>query len=117
VSWRDWLRGKPPEGDDELRECSFCDRALPEVFKLIQGPEAIHICDRCIAEASELIRHADRGRPIDPTECSFCRQLANIHFERYGHRICDPCVALTVEVLVEAELPVARVVSRDRPRS
>jgi ATP-dependent protease Clp ATPase subunit len=116
VSWRD-LFARKPEGDEI---CSFCRRELADVRKLIEGPHDLCICDICVREACESMEKPADGH-VEYVACSFCRQpLALVHFAKHDHRICDPCVVLCVEILleadVEAKLPVARVV-RDRPRS
>ena len=44
----------PPGGDDVIR-CSFCSRTAHEVTSMVAGPE-VYICDRCIHDASGIVR-------------------------------------------------------------
>ena len=43
-----------PLGDDVIR-CSFCSRTAHEVASMVAGPD-VYICDRCIHDASGIIR-------------------------------------------------------------
>ena len=75
---------------DELR-CSFCQRSQREVRKLIAGPHAITICDRCIPLAREQLV----GR--DPQRCGFCRKLVDVAAAGEA-RICSSCLDLCDEI-------------------
>ncbi|PAP75139.1 ATP-dependent Clp protease ATP-binding subunit ClpX [Rubrivirga marina] len=44
----------PPGGDDVIR-CSFCSRTAHEVTSMVAGPD-VYICDRCIHDASGIVR-------------------------------------------------------------
>ena len=41
---------------DAAPNCSFCGRAAPEVRRLLQGVDGVHICDACVAQAHERLR-------------------------------------------------------------
>jgi hypothetical protein len=40
--------------------CSFCGRSAAQVSKLVAGPK-VHICDRCVAEASRIMNTPGGG--------------------------------------------------------
>ena len=44
-----------PQGDDVIR-CSFCSRTAHEVTSMVAGSGDVYICDRCIHDASGIVR-------------------------------------------------------------
>jgi ATP-dependent Clp protease ATP-binding subunit ClpX len=44
------------QGKDDNVQCSFCGRSSHEVNSMVAGPD-VFICDRCIEDASSIIRH------------------------------------------------------------
>jgi ATP-dependent protease Clp ATPase subunit len=56
--------------------CSFCGRRAADVSKLVAGSRA-HICDRCIAAASEIIRQSDDDSSKPATHQGLWRRLMN----------------------------------------
>ena len=48
-----------PRGDGET--CTFCQRGVPLVAHLIQGPAGIFICDLCVAECNAILSQEKRG--------------------------------------------------------
>ncbi|MDZ7691562.1 MAG: ClpX C4-type zinc finger protein [Balneolaceae bacterium] len=36
--------------------CSFCDRSSHEVNSMVAGPNDVYICDRCVADASGIVK-------------------------------------------------------------
>jgi ATP-dependent Clp protease ATP-binding subunit ClpX len=42
-------------GEDDIIRCSFCNRTAQEVTSMVAGPE-VYICDRCIHDASGIVR-------------------------------------------------------------
>ena len=44
-----------PTGGDDVIRCSFCSRTAHEVTSMVAGPE-VYICDRCIHDASGIVR-------------------------------------------------------------
>ncbi len=91
------------------KHCSFCDRTLAEVRRLIEGP-GVSICDRCVAAAPS----ADAD--LTPAEaCDFCRQITSEGYATPGATICPPCIDLCVDILREAEPALPRaIVHRER---
>lgn len=106
-------------GHDEVRRrlghaalaCSFCARTGAEVTRLVAGP-GVHICDRCIAEATALLGPDPAAEPVDSpltvvapddrdTACGFCRTTPGPP-ERLvtgtDTAICGRCLALAMEV-------------------
>lgn len=93
--------------------CRFCARAVAEVHTMIEGPDELRICDLCVDRARAAIATAPRV----VAECSFCCQSTPpVHYAHRGVAICDPCVALCVEIVAEQQLPAARVVKTRAPR-
>jgi len=43
--------------------CSFCGRSNAEVNSLIEGPNNVFICDRCVGNATEIIK---KNKPANP---------------------------------------------------
>ena len=86
--------------------CSFCARAVDEVANIIQGP-SVHICNECVAES----RSALSGAPKQDWSandgcCYFCQREETVGLRRVGKidadaRICEECVKLCEEVLIE----------------
>jgi ClpX C4-type zinc finger len=96
--------------------CSFCDRGRAEVAQLIAGPGMHAICDACVLRAVELLDREGSERARDQP-CSFC-QRAPGRFASGRAAMCDTCIALCVDILIEnppnvpAEIPTARVIKR-----
>ena len=44
-----------PTGGDDVIRCSFCSRTAHEVTSMVAGPD-VYICDRCIHDASGIVR-------------------------------------------------------------
>lgn len=78
---------------DELR-CSFCQRIQREVRKLIAGPSALPICDRCIPLARETLV-GDH-----PQRCGFCRKRVDVAAVGDA-RICSACLDLCDAIVEE----------------
>jgi len=45
----------------KTRYCSFCGKASHEVFYLVEGPDAVGVCDECVMLAVDVIQD-QRGR-------------------------------------------------------
>ncbi len=45
--------------------CSFCGKSRDQVRKLIQGPDAVFICDECVATCSEIMSDALQEESFD----------------------------------------------------
>lgn len=43
--------------------CAFCFLKHTEVRKLIQGPNNVCICDKCIESCVELIKDSEQAKP------------------------------------------------------
>lgn len=84
-----------------LSHCSFCGRPQTAVEKVIAGP-GVYICNECVLTA--------RPVPLPAAErCSFCgRHGSSMSTAGHGVRICDGCLELCREVLVEDGLPGSR---------
>ena len=53
------MLGRRAETSSQLR-CSFCRRPKSQVERLIAGPN-VHICDRCVEFAGEILEVERRG--------------------------------------------------------
>jgi ATP-dependent Clp protease ATP-binding subunit ClpX len=42
--------------DDKTIHCSFCGRSSHEVNSMVAGPDDVYICDRCVADASGIVK-------------------------------------------------------------
>ncbi len=42
--------------DDKTIHCSFCGRSSHEVNSMVAGPNDVYICDRCVADASGIVK-------------------------------------------------------------
>jgi hypothetical protein len=81
-----------------VKACSFCERPLAEVVKLIEAP-AVSICDACVVGATVAVTdHA----------CSFCRKPSFTGMARRGFTICETDIELCREILREAGHVVPR---------
>ena|SRR5216684_92108 len=49
-----WSIGKSSPSVPEVLRCSFCNKAEPEVCKLIAGP-TVFICDECVAVCNDIL--------------------------------------------------------------
>jgi hypothetical protein len=49
-----WSIGKPRPSVPEVLRCSFCNKAEPDVRKLIAGP-TVFICDECVAVCNDIL--------------------------------------------------------------
>jgi len=59
------VRGEPPlTASSQPPYCSFCGRAKNEVRAMIAGA-SVHICNVCVAEASQLIQ----AEEVPPSPC------------------------------------------------
>lgn len=76
-------KGREQARKEELR-CSFCDKAQPDVCKLIAGPD-VYICDECVRMCMDIM---EKDRPVTemngqdtsptgalPVSCSLCGML------------------------------------------
>lgn len=53
--------------DEDVIRCSFCGRTAHEVTSMVAGPD-VYICDRCIGDASGIVRSDRSGVGTPPTE-------------------------------------------------
>ncbi len=53
-------RPGPPRGENEV--CTFCQRGVPLIGHLIQGPAGVFICDLCVAECNAILSQ-EKKRP------------------------------------------------------
>ena len=104
--------------------CSFCGKHKDEVAVIIDGP-GVMICDGCVRSYTELSKDTHNGEKTEPhTECSFCSFLSEMRastpkfMQPYlgppvgGRRlflcgdycICDDCLDLCNEIIVEKQL-------------
>jgi hypothetical protein len=121
---RRWWRRRGPGWQGPAGPCSFCGRSREECAKLIAGP-GVFICDRCVGRASGLAAgaavedRAEGSMRLEPSgsqaRCSFCgkqarqvRQLVASGLAAapggkfgQGTRICDECLVLCEEILLE----------------
>ena len=84
--------------------CSFCNRTLAQVDKLIRGP-GVTICNLCVIDAT-----ADCDA-VPALVCTFCHEpQARGHVGRDA-AICEICIELCEGILREAaaELPRAAI--------
>jgi heterodisulfide reductase subunit A-like polyferredoxin len=93
-------------------ECSFCGLPKEATRRVIAGPGAVFICDRCISLATELVHegeiNADEGMHLSAgskpsTKCSFCGKKAqntSQMVETGEVRICGECLELCNEIIV-----------------
>ncbi|MDZ7716707.1 MAG: ATP-dependent Clp protease ATP-binding subunit ClpX [Balneolaceae bacterium] len=44
------------ENNDKTIHCSFCGRSSQEVNSMVAGPEDVYICDRCVSDASGIVK-------------------------------------------------------------
>jgi ATP-dependent protease Clp ATPase subunit len=58
----------------QARYCSFCSRSEREVEWLVMGI-SVAICDRCVADAAEIIagKRRDRALEREAERCAFCQ--------------------------------------------
>lgn len=59
----------------QVKHCSFCGRSEREVEWLVIGPVQGGICERCVADAGEIIagKRRDRAREREAARCALCR--------------------------------------------
>ncbi len=48
--------GDQENNDDKTIHCSFCGRSSHEVNSMVAGPNDVYICDRCVADASGIVK-------------------------------------------------------------
>jgi ATP-dependent protease Clp ATPase subunit len=81
--------------------CSFCDRGLAAVRKLIAGP-GVTICNVCVADATETCDD------VPGLVCDFCSEPQARGHRTDGASICEICIELCQGILREAaEIPRA----------
>lgn len=87
--------------------CSFCNRSVREVAKLIQGP-SVNICNVCVDSSRAVLsgESVQDWAVISGGSCQFCgRATAQKRHvvEKVDRdvRICENCVKLCDEVLTE----------------
>jgi len=47
------------DGESSAYRCSFCGKGQQEVRRMIAGPDAVYICDACVARCNEIIDEAE----------------------------------------------------------
>jgi len=121
---RRWWRRRGRGWQGPAGPCSFCGCSREECAKLIAGP-GVFICEQCVGRASRLAAGAaveDRAEVpmlVEPSgseaSCSFCGKeawqvrrvvassLASAPGGKFGQgtRICDECLVLCEEILLE----------------
>ena len=50
------MSDKEQNNNDNSIHCSFCGRSSHEVNSMVAGPEDVYICDRCVADASGIVK-------------------------------------------------------------
>ena len=61
----------------EIVRCSFCNKDLEQVKRLIAGPKGIYICDKCVEICADIIRE-ETGVAVpmnDTVKCHRCGQV------------------------------------------
>lgn len=114
--YKSWVRLRAAVMDirqdhDRTDACSFCGLSVPQVLRLITGPD-VHICNDCVGTALDHIvrgKAPQPGRTSEPSDemcCSFCRE--GMHAEDRGMmfvgsqaNICGPCIRMCVDILSE----------------
>lgn len=102
--------------DDRLLYCSFCEKSMHEVKKLIAGPQ-VFICNTCVESCNVMLEGDDashdglrRSVAYGGDEvCSFCAKPESTDgplptlevFESLDVRICIECVGLCNDILGE----------------
>ena len=91
--------------------CSFCGKSMKEVNKIIQGP-SVHICNECVDTCGKILSGVSISDWTNPSEgeCRFCKRDASLGIQvivkqSTDTKICNDCVKLCVEVLIEEENP------------
>ncbi len=90
----------------QRNRCSFCGKAVDEVANIIQGP-SVHICNECVVESRSALSGAPKQAwSANDGRCNFCGRDQTHHLRRVGKegveaRICEECVKLCEEVLIE----------------
>ena len=98
---------------DDVRHCSFCDRSQHLVALLIEKPGAA-ICNECVVQLS--IRLSNQEQVEQATvakDCTFCAFMATSTLSQFRSqnrrlisdkdvRICDECLSLCNDILVES---------------
>ena len=96
--------------------CSFCGAPRDEGFRLVSGPR-VFICEGCTQRARAAVREQrGEGTPVfqraaAKAACEFCgcrvgegwlkRNRIGSIVAAGGHRICNRCVELSIEILAE----------------
>ena len=83
-------------------QCSFCERAEPDVDAMIKGPGE-NICDSCVGECDQLIS-AKSFKPDGTISCSFCSKARHIIDKKAINSdgyICNDCIDLCKEIVEE----------------
>jgi ATP-dependent protease Clp ATPase subunit len=95
--------------------CSFCDRPQSDRLLLVAGPR-IFICDSCVVHALATILSSSNGAVALERDakcyCSFCGKESkdvSAVATRGKAIICDECITLTIEVVLE-KYPRGRIV-------
>jgi len=104
--------------------CSFCGKHKDEVALIIDGP-GVMICGGCVRSYTELSKDTQNGEKTEPhTQCSFCSFLSEMRrsmptwmqpflvpsvggrrlFRGGDYCICDDCLDLCNEIIVEKQL-------------
>lgn len=91
------------------KTCSFCEKTMDQVERIITGPGDIHICNECVAASRDILAGTAVAGWSETTEaeCHFCGQgpapdRRIVAREGSDARICAACHVLCVEVLAEA---------------
>ncbi|GAA5521664.1 ATP-dependent Clp protease ATP-binding subunit ClpX [Aliifodinibius salicampi] len=50
------MSDKEQHNNDNTIHCSFCGRSSHEVNSMVAGPDDVYICDRCVADASGIVK-------------------------------------------------------------
>ncbi|MCW9706993.1 ATP-dependent Clp protease ATP-binding subunit ClpX [Fodinibius salsisoli] len=50
------MSDKEQHNNDNSIHCSFCGRSSHEVNSMVAGPDDVYICDRCVADASGIVK-------------------------------------------------------------
>lgn len=50
------MSDKEQHNSDNTIHCSFCGRSSHEVNSMVAGPDDVYICDRCVADASGIVK-------------------------------------------------------------
>lgn len=62
------------KNNDKTIHCSFCGRSSHEVNSMVAGPNDVYICDRCVADASGIVK-SDLASMSEKREKNYEQQL------------------------------------------